>query len=68
MSSIFDKYAPLKTVIVKPRTSNPWFTSNLRSEKDKDDNWNELGVKPVMNQTSIQINRVMNQTSIQINP
>ena len=33
MSLIFDKYAPLKTVTVKPRTSNPWFTSNLRSER-----------------------------------
>ena len=31
MSLILDKYAPLKTVTVKPRTSNPWFTSNLRS-------------------------------------
>ena len=33
MSLILDKYAPLKTVTVKPRTSNPWFTSNLRSER-----------------------------------
>ena len=33
MSLILDKYAPLKTVTVKPCTSNPWFTSNLRSEK-----------------------------------
>ena len=32
-SLILDKYAPLKTVTVKPRTSNPWFTSNLRSER-----------------------------------
>ena len=31
MSLILDKYAPLKAVTVKPRTSNPWFTSNLRS-------------------------------------
>ena len=30
---ILDKYAPLKTVTVKPRTSNPWFTSSLRSER-----------------------------------
>ena len=29
MSLILNKYAPLKTVTVKPRTSNPWFTSNL---------------------------------------
>ena len=33
MSLILDKYAPLKTVTVKPRNSNPWFTSNLRSER-----------------------------------
>ena len=33
MSLILDKYAPLKTVTVKPRTSNPWFTSNLLSER-----------------------------------
>ena len=33
MSLILDKYAPPKTVTVKPRTSNPWFTSNLRSER-----------------------------------
>ena len=33
MSLILDKYAPLKTVTVKPRTSNSWFTSNLRSER-----------------------------------
>ena len=33
MSLILDKYAPLKTVAVKPRTFNPWFTSNLRSER-----------------------------------
>ena len=35
MSSILDKYAPLKIVIVKPRTSNPWFTSYLLGEKGK---------------------------------
>ena len=37
MSSILDKYAPLKTVTVKPRarTSNLWFTSYLQSEKGK---------------------------------
>ena len=50
--SILDKYVPLKTVTAKPRTSNPWFTSYLLSEKVKNDNWNELGVKPVMNQTN----------------
>ena len=33
LSLILDKYAPLKTVTVKPRTSNPWFTSNPRSER-----------------------------------
>ena len=33
MSLILDKYAPLNTVIVKPRTSNPWFTSNLQNER-----------------------------------
>ena len=33
MSLILDKYAPLKTVTVKPRASNPLFTSNLRSER-----------------------------------
>ena len=33
LSLILDKYAPLKTVTVKTRTSNPWFTSNLRSER-----------------------------------
>ena len=33
VSLILDKYAPLKTLTVKPRTSNPWFTSNLRSER-----------------------------------
>ena len=33
MSLILDKCVPLKTVTVKPRTSNPWFTSNLRSER-----------------------------------
>ena len=33
MPLILDKYAPLKTFTVKPRTSNPWFTSNLRSER-----------------------------------
>ena len=32
MSLTLDKYAPLKTVTLKPSTSNPWFTSNLRSE------------------------------------
>ena len=32
LPSIFDKYAPLKTVNVKPHTSNPWFTSNLLNE------------------------------------
>ena len=31
MSSILDKYAPLKSVTVKPRTSNPWFTSYILS-------------------------------------
>ena len=31
MSLILDKYTLLKTVTVKPRTSNPWFTSNFRS-------------------------------------
>ena len=51
MSSILNKYAPLETVTVKPRISNPWFTSFLLSEKAKDDNWSELGIKPVMNQT-----------------
>ena len=35
MSSILDKNAPLKTDTVKPRNSNPWFTSYLKSEKDK---------------------------------
>ena len=35
LSLILDKYAPLKTVTVKPRASNPWFTSNLRSERGK---------------------------------
>ena len=35
MSLILDKYAPLKTVTVKPCTSNPRFTSNLRSERGK---------------------------------
>ena len=29
MSLILGKYATLKTVTVKPRTSNLWFTSNL---------------------------------------
>ena len=33
MSSILDKCALLKTVTVKPGTSNPWFTSYLLSEK-----------------------------------
>ena len=33
MSSILDKYAPLKTVTFKPRTSNPSFTSYLLCEK-----------------------------------
>ena len=33
MLLILDKYAPLKTVTVKPHTSNSWFTSNLRSER-----------------------------------
>ena len=33
MSLILNKYAPLKTVTVKPRTSNPWFTSNLRRKE-----------------------------------
>ena len=33
MSLILDKYASLITVTIKPRTSNPWFTSNLRSER-----------------------------------
>ena len=33
MSLILDKYTPLKIITVKPRTSNPWFTSNLRSER-----------------------------------
>ena len=35
MSSILDKYAPLKTVTVKPCTFNLWFTSYLQSEKGK---------------------------------
>ena len=35
MSLILDKYAPLKTVTVKPRTSNSRFASNLRSERGK---------------------------------
>ena len=35
MFSILDKYALLKTVTVKQRTSNPWFTSYLPSEKCK---------------------------------
>ena len=33
LSSIFNKYAPLKTVTVTPHTSNPWFTSNLLNER-----------------------------------
>ena len=33
MTSILDKYAPLKTVTIEPSTSNPWFTSYLLSEK-----------------------------------
>ena len=51
MLSILNKYAPLKTDTLKPRTSNPWLTSYFLSEKVKDDNWNALGVKPIMNQT-----------------
>ena len=35
MSLILDKYAPLRTVTVKPRISNPCFTSYLLSEKGK---------------------------------
>ena len=35
LSSIFDTYAPLKTVTVTPCTSNPWFTSNLLNERCK---------------------------------
>ena len=35
LSSIFDKYAPLKTVTVTQRTSNPWFTSNLLNKRCK---------------------------------
>ena len=35
MSAILDKYAPLKTVAVKPRTFNPGFTLYLLSEKGK---------------------------------
>ena len=35
LSSIFEKYAPLKTVTVTPLTSNPWFTSNLLNERCK---------------------------------
>ena len=50
MSSILDKYSPLKTVTFKPHTSNPWFTSYLL-KKVKDDNWNDLGIKPITNQT-----------------
>ena len=33
MSLLLDKYVPLKTVTVKPCTSNPWFTSYLLSER-----------------------------------
>ena len=36
LPSIFDKYAPLKTVIVTPHTSNPWYTSNLLNERCKE--------------------------------
>ena len=32
-SLILDKFAPLKTVTVKPHNFNPWFTSNLRSKR-----------------------------------
>ena len=35
MSSILDKYVPLKIVTVKPHTFNPLFNSCLRSEKGK---------------------------------
>ena len=33
---ILEKYAPLKTVTVKPSSSNSWFTSNLLSERSRD--------------------------------
>ena len=36
-----DKYTS-KNSTVKPRTSNPWFTSYLLSERGKNDNWKEL--------------------------
>ena len=35
MSSVFEKYAPLKTVTVTLRTSNSWYTSNLLNERSK---------------------------------
>ena len=35
MLLILDKYALLKTFTVKPRTSNPWFTSYLLNERGK---------------------------------
>ena len=35
MTLILDKHAPLKTVTVTPRNKNPWFTSNLLTERRK---------------------------------
>ena len=35
MSLTIDKYARQKTLTVKPHTSNPWYTSNLLSERGK---------------------------------
>ena len=55
LSSIFDKYAPLKTVTVTLRTSNPWFIFNLLNEKVKDGNLNVTGVKLKMNQINFYI-------------
>ena len=47
MSSIFDTCAPLKKLHVQSLV----YFINFQVKKVKDDNWNKLGVKTVMNQT-----------------
>ena len=50
---VLDKYTPLKTVTVTPRTSNPWFTTNLLNEKCKgrqlERNWRKTKKESVIN-------------------
>ena len=56
-SFVLDKYAPLKTVTVSLRTSNPWFTTNLLNERCKRRQLELTGEKLKRNQKNCYIKK-----------